>query len=145
MAENSLLQSSVSFHERLVDRGCVFLRLPTLAAEILFRVRLHGVREGEARLASAVVVRRLEGVDGSVGAAETRAQRTRLLEEGGKNETGGKRNASALSDYRARLKSWSPGCVNTACKARLKWEARLVTKPENRLIAKPCTLHFRVF
>ena len=91
MAENSLLQSSVSFHERLVDRGCVFLRLPTLAAEILFRVRLHGVREREA-----VVVRRLQGVDGSVGAAETRAQRTRLLEEGGKNETGGKRNASAL-------------------------------------------------
>ena len=140
MAENSLLQSSVSFHERLVDRGCVFLRLPTLAAEILFSVRFHGVRERQA-----VVVRRLQGVDGSVGAAETRAQRTRLLEEGGKNETGGKRNASALSDYRARLKSWSPGCVNTACKARLKWEARLVTKPENRLIAKPCTLHFRVF
>ena len=99
MAENSLLQCSVSFHERLVDRGRVFLRLPALAAEILFRVRLHGVREGEA-----VVVRRLEGVDGAIGAAETRAQRTRLLKEGGENETGGKRNANGLSDYRASLK-----------------------------------------
>ena len=83
MAENSLLQCSVSFHERLVDRGRVFLRLPALAAEILFRVGLHGVREGEA----AVVVRRLQGVDSAIGAAETRAQRTRLLKEGGENET----------------------------------------------------------
>ena len=98
MAENSLLQSSESFHQRFVDRGRVLLRLPTLAAEILFRVRLHGVREREARLASAVVVRRLQGVDGAIGAAETRAQRTRLLKEGGENETGGKRNANGLSD-----------------------------------------------
>ena len=57
------------------------MRLPALASEILIRVRLHGVREGEARLATAVVVRRLEGVDGSIGAAETRAQGTRLLKE----------------------------------------------------------------
>ena len=65
-------------------RRCVFLRFPTPIAEALsgvLRVRRHGVRKGQPRRRRvAAAAGPLQGMDGAVGAAETRAQGTRLLE-----------------------------------------------------------------
>ena len=58
-------------------RNGVLLRLPTPAA--LLRLRRHRLREGDALAAARR--RRLQGVDGAVGAAQAGAQGASLLEK----------------------------------------------------------------